>query len=57
MTDHDRRLIEQARLIHYTEWYQILDLVAEAETSQAKTILSDMAKKQQHIEEFNSGLL
>lgn len=57
MTDHDRRLIEQARLIHYTEWYQILDLVTEAETPQAKAILSDMAKTQQHIEEYYSGLL
>lgn len=57
MTEYDRQLIEQAKQIHYTEWYRILDLVCLAQTPGAKAILSDMAKELYHMEEFHSGIL
>lgn len=57
MSEKDKKLISDAILIPYTQWYCIESLIEEAESKEAKTRLTDIMKSKYHYEEYKSGLL
>lgn len=57
LTECDKKLIEQAEKLHYTEWYKAGDYAEEAESDLAKKILRNIEINLHHQEEFHCGLL
>lgn len=57
MSEKDKKLISDAILIPYTQWYCIESLIEEAESRKAKEQLKDIMKDKYHYEEYKSGLL
>lgn len=56
MTDNDIQLIDEARRIHYTAWWQVDDMAAEADTDEARAELHRMAMDLYHQYEYQGGL-
>lgn len=57
MTEKDKRLIEEARNVSYTEWYLVGDMMKEADTEEAKKILHSIESSKYHTEEYYAGCL
>lgn len=55
MTEKDKKLIEEARKVPYTEWYNIDENAAD--TPEAKEILHSIASSKYHTDEYYAGLL
>lgn len=52
MSDLDRKLIQQARNIDWSQWFSINDLIEKAESEEAKEYLSDIMKAKYHTEVY-----
>lgn len=57
MTKKDLELIERAKNIPYTRWYDIEDLENEADTEEAREQLRSIATSKYHTEEYYAGCL
>lgn len=55
MTDKDKKLVEKARKISYTEWGYIDSLIEEADTEEAKRLLHSIQGYKYRIEEYKSN--
>ena len=55
LTEKDKRLIEEAYKVPYTEWYLIDENAAE--TPEGKERLHSIASSKYHTEEYYAGLL
>lgn len=53
INEHDRKLIEKANLLHYTDWMGVNE--AEAETVDGFWELHHIASKLYHMEEASIG--
>ena len=57
MTEKDFELIERAKNIPYTRWYDIEDLEKEADTEEAREQLRSILSTKYHTEEYYAGCL
>lgn len=55
LTEKDKKLIEEAYKVPYTEWYLIDENAAE--TPEGKARLHSIASSKYHTEEYHAGLL
>ena len=55
LIEKDKKLIEEAYKVPYTEWYLIDENVAE--TPEGKERLHSIASSKYHTEEYHAGLL
>lgn len=55
MTDKDRKLIEEAEKIGFTEWPEILRMSDQADTEEARRKLKQIASFNMHFEEYLIG--
>ena len=55
LTEKDKKLIEEAYKVPYTEWYLIDEDAAE--TPEGKERLHSIASSKYHTEEYHAGLL
>ena len=51
MTEKDKQLIEKAELIPCTEWYEVGNLIPQAESEEAKEWLNSIENRKYHQEE------
>lgn len=56
-TEHDQKLIEQARQMSIHAWPEIDKLIEQAETNDAKQELLSIQKCKYHREEYKCGVL
>lgn len=57
MSEHDRKLIEQAKKLSYTDWSLAFDMAEKAVSKQAKNELENIGKRLYHTEEYRCGCL
>lgn len=57
MTDKDQKLIEKAKKLSAVDWDYAYELAEQADTEEAKEILSNIGRLLYHREEYNAGLL
>lgn len=57
MSDHDKKLIEEAWALHYVDWYYIDDMIERAESQEAKDRLKSIRSNKYHTEEYHAGCL
>ncbi len=57
MTEKDLELIERAKNIPYTRWYDIEELENEADTEEARKQLHSIMSTKYHTEEYYAGCL
>ena len=57
MTEKDFELIERAKNIPYTHWYDIEDLEKEADTEEAREQLHSILSYKYHTEEYYAGCI
>lgn len=57
MTEKDKKIIDEANRIGYTDWGQVLDLAEKADTEEAREELRRIAIAKHHKEEASAGLL
>ncbi len=55
MTENDRRLIERARKLHWTDSDIAFALIDQADTPQARRELKEIAVRLYHLEEAMTG--
>lgn len=56
-SEKDKQLIEAAFEINYTRWYEIENLIEQAEFEETKRILKSRMVSLYHREEASAGLL
>lgn len=56
-SEKDKQLIEAAFEINYTRWYEIENLIEQAESEETKRILKSRMVSLYHREEASAGLL
>ncbi len=52
MTEHDKKLIQEALKTDYINWENVVKMVGEAESKEAKKKLTDILRGMYHREEF-----
>ena len=52
MTENDRKLIEKAQSMHYTEWYMADELAEQADTPEARREIHLISQRLYHTEEY-----
>lgn len=57
MTEKDEQLIRQAEKLSCTRWYEVQDLIARADTEEAREHLRAIESLLYHREEYDAGLL
>jgi len=55
MNEHDKKLVEWAKSLPYTDWFEIDE--NKAETPEGKEELHRIASHKYHIEEYYAGIL
>lgn len=55
MNEHDKKMVDKARSLHYTEWTKIHE--EDAETIEGYKRLHDIATRLYHKEEARNGTL
>lgn len=56
MSEKDRALIDQAREISCFNWFEIDNLIEQAESPEAKERLRVIRNNKYHLEEYKCGL-
>ena len=57
ISEKGKDLITQARAIHYTRWYEIDNLIEQAESEETKRTMTSIQVHKYHKEEASEGLL
>lgn len=55
ISEKGKDLINKARAIHYTRWYEIDYLIEQAESEEIKRILKNIQLHKYHLEESSDG--